>query len=391
MQDRRAWTAVLFCFVAGQGVLQQTRGALLPSFEQEFTVTQELLGMVGPAGTLGLLASVMFVGMRSGKLDVTRMLVLGTAATVVGALLLSVTSSFPTLLVFLFVQGASVGIVRALDRPLLSHLYPDGRGKLFNLYALMWALGAATGPLFVNAVLESADWRLVYGLVGVGFVPLLVGMWRLELPEGTWSEESISTDSLRTVLRKPAIVGMVAALLCSGAIEGTVFTWLPFYASQFMARDAANVLLSSFLVMYIPARLTYSFLVGRMGHLVLVVIVGLASLPLLVVAFVVRAESLFLPAVMGLGFLISGFFPTLSAFGMDSSPAFGGPVNAISTGANFVGITLGPFVVGLVAGQVGITQAMQLLVVAMAGLVAITVLTHISVGDSRATVASDPT
>ncbi|WP_435335810.1 MFS transporter [Haloarchaeobius sp. TZWWS8] len=389
MANRRAWTAVLFLFVACHGVLQQARGALLPSFESEFVVTQDLLGMVGPAGTLGLLLAVMVVGMRSGSLDVKRMLILGTAATVVGSFLIGVTSSFVTLLVFLFVQGASIGTVRALDRPLLSHLYPDGRGRLFNLYALLWAVGATTGPLFVNAVLKTADWRLVYTLMGLAFLPLLVAMWRFDLPSESWSEASISVEGLRGVLRKPAILGMVAALVCSGAIEGTVFTWLPFYASQFMPRSSANVLLSSFLVMYIPARLIYSVLVDRFHQLDLVAVVGLASLPLLVVAFVLRIEPLFLPAVMSLGFFVAGFFPTLSAFGVDSTPAFSGPVNAIATGANFLGITAGPFVVGILAGQVGITQAMPVIVAVMGGLVVATVITRLTVDESGHSHASE--
>ncbi|WP_435320781.1 MFS transporter [Haloarchaeobius sp. TZWSO28] len=379
MRSRRVWTVVLFAFVAGHGVIQQSMGALLPSFEEEFLVTQELLGMVGPAATLGLLLTVMIVGMRSGALDIKRMLVLGTAGTIVASLVISVTSSFAALLLFLFLQGASVGTVRALDRPLLSHLYPNRRGRMFNLYALLWAVGATTGPLFVNAVLASADWRAVYALVGLALVPLLVGMWRLDLPAESWSEETISLGALRTVLEKPAVIGMVAALVCSGAIEGTVFTWLPFYASQFMPRESANVLLSSFLVMYIPARLAYSVLVDRVGHLDIVAIVGLASLPLLVVAFVLRIEAVFFPAVMGLGLFVAGFFPTLSAFGVDTTPEYSGPVNAIATGANFFGITAGPFVVGILAGRVGITEAMQVIVPIMASLVAIALLTRLSV------------
>ncbi|WP_267643392.1 MFS transporter [Haloarchaeobius amylolyticus] len=389
MSTRRVWTAVLFCFIAGHGVLQQTRGALLPVFETEFIVTQDLLGLVGPAGTVGLLTAVMVVGMRSGSLDIRRMLGIGMVAVVACSFVISLTSSFAAVLLLLLIQGLGLGIVRGLDRPLLSHLYPETRARMFNLYGLLWALGATAGPLLVNAVLANGDWRLMYVLVGVALVPLLVLLWRLELPEATWSEETISLAGLRTVLHRPAILGMVAALLCSGFVEGTVFTWLPFFATQFLPRETANVLLSSFLVMYIPGRLVYSVLADRLGHLELVALVGLGSLPLLVLAFVFRVETVLLPVVMGLGFFIAGFFPTLSAFGMDAAPGFSGPVNAIATGANFVGITVGPFVVGLLAARFGISDAMPILVLVMGALVVVTATTYVAVGRSGAAGVAD--
>ena len=42
---------------------------------------------------------------------------------------------------------------------MLSHLYPDGRSRIYNVYALVWAVGAASGPLVVTAALALGNWR----------------------------------------------------------------------------------------------------------------------------------------------------------------------------------------------------------------------------------------
>ena len=376
MDHRKKWTLAIFLFVLGDGIAVQTRGSLLPTFEQSFAVSEDLLGLVAPAGTVGLVMTVLVVGMLSGRLDVRKFITIGVGLSIVSLLILGTTTSYVVLLGGFFIQGAAFGVFRALDRPLLGHLYPDQRGRIFNLYAVMWALGATAGPLMVNVVLSLGDWRLTYLLLIVVFLPTAYLVTSLEFPTDAWSERQLTVGELGTVLRNPAVAGMVCALVLTGGIEGILFTWLPFYATQFMSQSTANLLLSGFLVMYIPGRLAYSRLVSRVRSLTLVATLAAASLPLLYVAFVSVSTTGLFVAVLGLGVLISGFYPTLSAFGVDALPKRSGPVNAVAVGANFLGLSTLPVIVGAISSTYGISTGIQIVLPAMVGVSLIVLFTR---------------
>jgi MFS family permease len=233
MDRRTLWTAALFLFVVGDGVTTQVRGALLPSIKESFTVSDSLLGFVAPAGTIGYLLAAIAVGFAASRIGKRRFLLLGAGGTAVFLTLLSQAPTYVLLLVCLVGQGMTIGVFRGLDLPLLGSLYPDERGRLFNLYALTWAVGAVAGPLVVNQVLATSDWQVTFLLLGLVFVPSFLLLTQLELPNDIDRERSFSVAECRELLRNPAVAGMALALLFGGGIEGGFFTWLPTYAAQF--------------------------------------------------------------------------------------------------------------------------------------------------------------
>jgi len=53
MNQRLGWTLAVFLFAIGDALALQVRGALIPSLRAEFGVSEALLGLVAPAGTVG--------------------------------------------------------------------------------------------------------------------------------------------------------------------------------------------------------------------------------------------------------------------------------------------------------------------------------------------------
>lgn len=380
MKARTKWTATLFLFAACHGIVWQTRGPLLASFEESFGVSQGLLGLVAPAASAGLLLAVLLVGMNAGRVSIRRGLLAGTGIAMASLALLSTVSSYWALVGLFALQGLGFGTVRALDRPLLGHLYTDARGRMFNLYALTWAVGGTIGPLFVNAVLSTLEWRMIFLMLLLPLVPVLVFLLVADPPRQMQRERSVSLGDVRQLLRRPAVLGMSAALVLSGSIEGTVFAWFAYYAGTFVPRPRANLLLSGFIVMYIPGRLVYSYLCDRYSSLNLIIGLAFTGVPVAAVTFTTQSGNVLMLASLVLGFVVAGFFPTLSAFGIDSAAEYSGPVNAIATGANYIGISAAPLVVGVVAEQVDIGTGMRLLVPAMVGIAVITLLTRHRLG-----------
>ncbi len=358
MKSRTRWTLAILVFVAVDAVSLQIRGALLPSIGEAFAVSEGALGLVAPAGTVGFLIAVLAVGMVAGRVPMRPALVGGVAC---GALFLggmAIAPSYWLLLSLLFVHGAALGVFRGLDRVLLSHLYPDRRGSAFNLHSLAWAVGAVSGPALVALLLPRVDWQVVFALVALGFLPVLVLLRGLSVPEGVRNEQPLSLSSVPDLLRKRSIFGMSLALLFVGGIEGTVFTWLPFYASTSLPPATAALALSAYLLAYIPGRIAYTTLADRIAYRPLLLVISTLAVPASYLAFVVAEGPSLLVSVFVLGLFVSGLFPTLSAVGVDAVPEYSGPASAISTAATYIGIAVVPPIVGLVAERESIAVAM---------------------------------
>lgn len=378
MQSRRLWLAAVFLFVFGDALTLQTRGALLASFRDTFGVSEALLGLVAPAGTVGFVVAVLAVGLLTGRLNLARGLTLGVLLTAACLVVMTGAPVYWLFLLALVGQGTATGVVRGLDRPILSHLYPGQRGRVFALHALAWGLGAVTGPLVVNQVLAVADWRLTYALLAAFFLPLAIVLWRLELPGDVSGERELSVAAFGRLLRTPSILGMAVAMILVGGIEGSVFTWLPYYGIDVVGRQRANLLLSAFLLAYIPGRLAYTWLAERVGYLDLALLLSAGAFPSLYLLFSgLEGQELF-AAVFVAGLFTSGFFPLISAFGVDIAPEYSGPVNAIATAGTYGGIAVGPVVVGLLIEQSTVATAMQLPVGLAGGLVAVLALTRVT-------------
>lgn len=382
MNQRRWWTVAIFLFTVGDAIALQVRGALVPSLRAEFGASEALLGLVAPAGTVGFLLAVLLVGVSAGRVNARRVVLGALGMATLAFVAMGLAPIYLLFLGFLFVQGTADGVVRGLDRPILSHLYPEQRGRVFNIYALVWAVGAASAPVLVNAVLAVGEWRWVFYLLALVFLPAAALLVRVGPPATEGNERTLTRDQFGTLLAEPPISGMALALILSGSIEGSFFTWLPYFATQFVSESEANLLLSAFLVTYIPARAVYSVLVQRVDSLLLVGSLSLLTAPTLYVAFTTTSTLVMVVAVLLAGAFVSGLFPTLSAYGVDTRPSYSGPVNAIATGSSYLGLSVGPAVVGVVATWYDIGMALSLLTAVMIAFAAIVAGLRLKLGPS---------
>lgn len=357
MNHRRAWTIAVFLFIFADAIAMQARGPILSSLEATFGVSEAALGLVAPAGTAGFVAAVVAVGLLAGRIRVRRALFLGTVLTGCALVAMAVAPRYAVFLGALLVQGGAAGAFRGVDRVVLSHLHAARRGRTFTAYAFVWAVGAVLAPQLVTGVLAVADWRAVFVVISLCFLPTAAIAARSELPSMD-AERSLSRADLRALIRRPAVVGACTGMALVGALEGILFTWLAYYAGTFYGTTTANLVLSAYLLAYVPARLGYTFAIERVPYLALATAITIPAVPALAVAFSgVTGPMLFL-AVFVAGGAISGGFPTLSAYAVETVPEYSGPLNALTTGATYAGIAIAPAVVGTLAETYGIGRAL---------------------------------
>jgi fucose permease len=373
-RERLAWTALLFGFAALTGLTLQARGALVPSFTAAFDVSPATVGLLAPATSVGFTAVAVLVGLSLGRVPVRTLVVVGSLGTAAALAGLWLAPTFVALGVAASLRTAFTGLVRGVDRPVVSHLYPASRGRFYSLLDLSWAAGAAVGPVLVTAALAVGDWRLAYLALAVVALPMAALAVGRSPPAGMDREEPLAPGDVPPVLRHPSVAGMALVLALVVGVEGVFFTWLPYFGTTFLERSSANLLLSTYLVGYVPGRYAFSRLADRTAYvrLALPAAVGAALLTAVAVT-ALRGPAVF-PAVFAVGALVSGLYPTTVAWATDALPEYSGPVNAVALAAGQVGFATVPAAVGVLATARSIAVGMYVpaaLLVALGGVVAV--------------------
>jgi len=371
---RRWWTAAVFAYVALEGAGLQMRGAVIPALRRAFGVPEWQLGLVAPAGTLGYLLAVMVVGAVAGRFDTRRLLLLGVAGTGAGVLVMGVAPSFALFLAALLGRGLLTGVGRGSDRPLLSHLYPAQRGRLFSYYDMMWAVGATAGPLLVATAVAAGNWRLAYYALALAFVPVVALVVVLPSPTVEGGDDPLDIPALRRIVRRPEVKAMAVGLFLSTGVEGGLFTWLTTYAQGRLPGSLATASLSVMLAAYIPGRFASGWLSERVGYVRLSAGLVALTVPAFAYTFFLAEGTGLLVGVFAIGLALSGIYPTLLAYATEAVPEHSAPVNATAAVTSAAGLAVVPAAMGFVISDAGAGAAMRLLAVPLVLLLALVTL-----------------
>ncbi len=378
--NRRLWTAAIFAAMAFSGAAMMARGSIILELQTAagFESPEWQLGLVAPAGTVGYLVVISVVGFGAGTLDTQRLVALGLAGSAVALLLKGLAPMLAVFLLAVVLRGTMNGVVRGLNRPLLSHLYPSRRGRIYSYYDMVWAVGATAGPLLVVAAVAVTDWRLTYYALAVGTFLVALVVWRLDAPTVETEEQSVDRSDALELLRRPEILGMTLALFFGCGVEGGLFVWLPTYARGELSPALASGALSVMVAGYVPGRFVYGRLSERVGYLRLLLAVLGALVPAFALTFTVATDVALLAGVAVVGALLAGVYPLLVSYATDAVPQHSGPVTAIAAVSSSLGVGVVPALMGGVISGSNAGTAMQLLLVPLVLALAVLVVARVA-------------
>lgn len=368
-ESKEQWTVSALLYLGLGAVVMQFRGAMLPNFQAEFGVSETLLGLVSPAGTIGFTVVALTTGMVAGRVDIRKLIQVGALLTAITTFLIGLAPLYSLFLAAIVLRGMAGGMPGGLTRPILSHLYPESKGRIFNIHEAVWAFGAACGPLVANLVLHFASWRFGYYLLGIGFIPVFLLMFYTSDFPAEIEEEPLTLDQFSEIIRHPVIIAVGVALFLNVGVEGGFFTWLPYYLSQTMPQSVANYALTGFIGAYVPGRLLNSYLSERFSYTTLILFAAVIITVLLGVAFFLVGGYWQIAAIVGIGFFISTVFPNLFSLAARTYPQHSGPINGLVMTFDPLGISIFPLIMGVIADSFGVGIAMKSLIVPMLGVI----------------------
>ncbi|MFN4090348.1 MAG: MFS transporter [Alphaproteobacteria bacterium] len=140
----------------------------------------------------------------------------GLACSALAFLACAAAPSFGFLLGARVLQGVGAALVLSCGAALVTGLFPEERRSFaLGLYAMIFALGSALGPLVGGLLVETWGWRAVYGFrIPLALLPLLL---LYGLPARSRRDARPAFDAVGALLLALTLASMVLALTRLGA------------------------------------------------------------------------------------------------------------------------------------------------------------------------------
>jgi MFS transporter, DHA2 family, methylenomycin A resistance protein len=172
------------------------------------------------AYTIAFAAFILTAGALGDRIGAKRVFTAGFAIFTAASVACALAPGAAILIAARAVQGLGAAILVPNSLALLSHAYPDekGRGRAVGIWAAGASMALISGPLIGGGLIALVGWRAIF-LVNL---PIgLVGMWL------SWRYASETTRSPQREIDLPGQLAAIAALGClAGAIiEGGALGW----------------------------------------------------------------------------------------------------------------------------------------------------------------------
>jgi MFS transporter, DHA2 family, multidrug resistance protein len=183
----------------------------LPDIGKAFDASQTALDMVAVGYSLGLAASVLYLGALGDRYGRKLMLVLGTLLAIPASIVAATASSVGILIGARIVGGLSAGMAFPTTLALITALWSGpARTRSIALWSGIGGAISALGPLCSGALLENHAWGSVFLLtLPLAVVALVLAIW---LVPSHVNEASDPVDNLGGILSVVMVAGIVLAI-----------------------------------------------------------------------------------------------------------------------------------------------------------------------------------
>jgi DHA2 family multidrug resistance protein-like MFS transporter len=247
--DRAGLVLASLILVAGVANLNlSVANVALPDIGESFDSSQTTLDLIAVGYSLGLAASVLWLGALGDRYGRKLMIVLGMALSIPASLLAGFAPSDTVLFAARLLGGLSAGMAYPTTLALITALWSGpGRTKAIALWSALGGGIALLGPLISGALLEYFSWGSVF-LVTLPLVAIALPLAILYVPSHV-NETSDAVDNLGGVLSAVLVGSLILSInflpvpneqkLALGLLAVAVAATLAFFVRQ---RRASNPL-----------------------------------------------------------------------------------------------------------------------------------------------------
>jgi EmrB/QacA subfamily drug resistance transporter len=218
----------------------------LPDIGESFDSSQTMLDLIAVGYSLGLAASVLWLGALGDRYGRKLMIVLGMGLSIPASLVAGFAPSDTVLFVARIIGGVSAGMAYPTTLALITALWSGpGRTKAIALWSALGGGIALLGPLISGALLEQFDWGSVF-LVTLPLVAVALPMAWLFVPSHV-NESDDPVDNVGGILSAVLVGTLILSInfmpvpnedaLAFGLLAVAVAALLAFVIRQRRARN----------------------------------------------------------------------------------------------------------------------------------------------------------
>ncbi len=380
---RYAWIvfALTFGLLISDYMSRQVLNAVFPLIKNEWALTDNQLGLL--SGIVALMVGLLTLPLsiladRFGKVkSLTLMAVLWSLATLGCA----IAESYEHMLFARFLVGVGEAAYGSVGIAVVVVVFPrDMRATLASSFMAGGVFGSFLGMALGGVLAEHLGWRwafggmAIFGLILALLYPILVKEKKIgstqKILNAKQKNPSAATP-LRTIYSSRSVVATYIASGLQLFVGGTVIVWFPSYLNRYygMATDKAGVMAAVIILSSAVGTILCGMLCDRLGKdrpdrkVTLAIAYCLLGCLLLMIAFAMPAghAQLIMIAI--------GMFIVLGTNGPSSAMVANLTHNSVHSTAfatltlanNFLGLALGPLVVGKLSDAIGLHNAFQIM------------------------------
>lgn len=353
--------------VSGMAVL--VIGAILPSIITEAGISFLAAGSLLSGMAIGNLSASFLFPVLVSWLGRKRAIFFITLCAPVCLFILSILPPFPIMYGVMLIYGLVRGSITILNNSAVNDIYGSKATGKLNLLHCFFAVGAFLAP-FLTAVLMKLgfNWRHVLYLILIltAATAALYGTMDDTLLNETnhpMNKDKGKKDSQdRSFLKSYSFYGIAFILFFYLGLENCINGWFVTYLqnTNVMSTTYATALVSFTWLVIMAGRLICAALSKKLDKSTIILILSLGSAACFFLLISTKNLSFITAALLGLGFFLSGIYPTCIA---NAGPMIKGSTLGMSvlTAISAMGGIITPQIIGGIADRIGIVGSIGVL------------------------------
>lgn len=380
---RYAWMvfALTFGLLISDYMSRQVLNAVFPLIKNEWSLTDSQLGLL--SGIVALMVGLLTLPLslladRFGRVkSLTIMAILWSLATLGCAL----AESYQHMFIARFLVGVGEAAYGSVGIAVVVAVFPrEMRATLASAFMAGGVFGSFLGMSLGGVMAAHLGWRwafagmAVFGLVLAFLYPIVVKEKRIASPkviDDQGQKIKPTKSPLRSLYSSRSVVATYIASGLQLFVGGTVIVWMPSYLNRYygMTTDKAGITAAVIVLFSAVGTILCGMLCDRLGKdrpdrkVLLAIIYCLGGCVLLSIAFSLPVGAL------QIVFICLGMFIAIGTNGPSSAmvanlthnSVHGTAFATLTLANNFLGLALGPLLVGKLSDVIGLHQAFQIM------------------------------
>ena len=324
---------------------------MLEQFQREYGLTTIQQGTLLMFQFMGFTIFTLVGGIGADYFSKKAMLILSLSMVPAALLILTFIHNFFVLLLGLFLIGGGLGILESLTVSMMSDIAQGDAALHINILQAFFGIGALAFPILMAYVLGAGySWKLLYQISAIFYLLLLVFFWKTPYQENR-EKTAFCLEDVRNLGKNGPFLVVCLCMFCYTGAEVGVWGWITTYMKNVIGFSdlASNVCLGLFWGMVVVGRLAVGFLSQRFPTSKIILFLSGISVVVTLGIAVATLEEMIWFSVFAMGLSYSAQWPTLVAYGSQLCDRSSGVVFAVLTAAGGVGMTVVPYVMGIIS------------------------------------------